>query len=292
MTQNEFFVKLFGSKESKAEFDHLEQWQQEGLDNASVLQELLEINEDAGELSTYKSFNVDDALARSMENIEEAPVKKSNFNKVLLSAIAIIALLFASIYFFKLKEVNNKIQIAESPGLMKVDNGSEITLNENSSYTYDAISNHLKLDGEAYFDVSKQEKPFVIETKHGTIKVLGTAFNVKTDTDHTSIFMFEGKVSFEHQEETFYLNQGEYALVNEIVKKSNEESQQVYSYWRTKKLAYKNVPLANVLDDVNRLFNSNLNVNSGNPEITSSFENNTLEEIINILETISGLEIQ
>jgi transmembrane sensor len=66
--------------------------------------------------------------------------------------------------------------------------GTDIWLNSGSRIKYDnkfgRHNRNIFLEGEAYFDVSRDEKlPFVVNTSEITIKVLGTAFNVKAYPD-------------------------------------------------------------------------------------------------------------
>lgn len=60
---------------------------------------------------------------------------------------------------------------------------SVVWLNAGSKLTYNAgfgtINRHTVLVGEAYFEVKKSDVPFIIRANDLTIKVLGTAFNVK-----------------------------------------------------------------------------------------------------------------
>ena len=62
--------------------------------------------------------------------------------------------------------------------------GSTVLLNADSRIYYGndfASRRELKLEGEAYFDVVKNmDKPFVIHTADMDVKVLGTAFNIRS----------------------------------------------------------------------------------------------------------------
>jgi ferric-dicitrate binding protein FerR (iron transport regulator) len=67
--------------------------------------------------------------------------------------------------------------------------GSQVWLNAGSSLDYNNSTfnkelREVSLNGEAYFDVTKNpEKPFIIHTKKMDIKVLGTVFNVRSYSD-------------------------------------------------------------------------------------------------------------
>jgi len=69
--------------------------------------------------------------------------------------------------------------------LITLPDGTVITLNSATTLRYpDSFgdgSREVYLDGEAYFDVAKDpQRPFIIHTNKMNIRVLGTAFNVKS----------------------------------------------------------------------------------------------------------------
>ena len=72
-------------------------------------------------------------------------------------------------------------RIGENKTLQLAD-GSKVILNSESKISFDRDYNvehrSLKLEGEAYFDITESNMPFIIETDHGKITVLGTIFNV------------------------------------------------------------------------------------------------------------------
>lgn len=63
--------------------------------------------------------------------------------------------------------------------------GSQVWLNSESKLSYGALFNdsirEVTLEGEAYFDIVKDKnRPFIVKTSAISIRVLGTAFNVKS----------------------------------------------------------------------------------------------------------------
>lgn len=66
---------------------------------------------------------------------------------------------------------------------LELADGSKVWLNAGTSFIFperfSSASREVQLDGEAYFDVEKDEaRPFVVHTGRYDIKVLGTEFNV------------------------------------------------------------------------------------------------------------------
>jgi transmembrane sensor len=88
---------------------------------------------------------------------------------------------------------------------IELPDGSVVTLNANSNLTYN--SRHfdddlrtVKLDGEAFFKISKRALPggdrikFIVETADLEVEVLGTEFNVNTRRASTKVVLTEGQV--------------------------------------------------------------------------------------------------
>lgn len=59
---------------------------------------------------------------------------------------------------------------------------------------FNQINRQVYLEGEAYFSVTKGKHPFVINTHMGTVKVLGTKFNVIAKDDRLDVSVTEGVV--------------------------------------------------------------------------------------------------
>ncbi|MCV6615180.1 MAG: FecR domain-containing protein [Cellvibrionaceae bacterium] len=81
---------------------------------------------------------------------------------------------------------------------LNLADGSKVQLNTRTELevALEAGQRMLELDyGEAYFDVhSDPERPFIVKTPAGFVRVLGTRFNIYTDTHKTEVTVIEGKV--------------------------------------------------------------------------------------------------
>jgi ferric-dicitrate binding protein FerR (iron transport regulator) len=99
--------------------------------------------------------------------------------------------------------------------------GTSVWLNSNSNLVYpDSFTGDhriVELDGEAYFEVAKDErKPFIVKTDKYNVEVLGTAFNLEAYATKPvfKTTLFEGKVrlfSEQRKDEYLCLNPGEAA---------------------------------------------------------------------------------
>lgn len=86
--------------------------------------------------------------------------------------------------------------------LMILPDRSKVWLNADSKLTFDANlrtaqSRTISLTGEAYFEVTKDNKPFIVKSADQEVQVVGTAFNVKAYRDDKEITttLIEGKVN-------------------------------------------------------------------------------------------------
>ena len=123
---------------------------------------------------------------------------------------AIFILTFCSWIFYSLalersiskKEPIEWITKSNNAGIKTVltlEDGSRIHLNSSSKITYpnrfsDSIRSVL-LEGEAFFDVAEESRPFVVDLGKAQIEVLGTTFNASNSfKDKLKVALVSGKV--------------------------------------------------------------------------------------------------
>jgi ferric-dicitrate binding protein FerR (iron transport regulator) len=112
------------------------------------------------------------------------------FLKEAVKVAAVAAIMFAACYGYFLKRGHvgdPAMQTVSVPAGQRVNillpDGTNVWLNARSSLTYPASFDYgervMTLNGEAYFEVNRDEKrPFIIQTAQGAVEVLGTHFNV------------------------------------------------------------------------------------------------------------------
>ncbi len=149
--------------------------------------------------------------------------------------------------------------------------GSNIDLNTNSTLQVDLQKNRrlLKLpQGEAFFQVSHDpDRPFVVETPSGLVRVLGTRFNVYVDAFETTVTVVEGKVGVAETAALEQVAARDYRprttlTANQQVTLNGDGVDEapvlvdatVATTWRQGKQIYDSVPFADVVRDLNRYF--------------------------------------
>ena len=86
-------------------------------------------------------------------------------------------------------ETNTIIVPSKCTYTLVLEDGSEVIINANSSLKYPLkfgkCSRSVELKGEAYFNVTKGDIPFIVKNNHLSIKVFGTKFNISSSYGDT-----------------------------------------------------------------------------------------------------------
>jgi transmembrane sensor len=110
-----------------------------------------------------------------------------------IAAVFIVGISIPLFFYFlhhgsKTSRVAN-LELTKSPSRVKskivLSDGSVVTLNSETTLRYPAefsgTTREVYLDGEAFFDVAKDHKhPFIVHAGKMNVRVLGTAFNIKS----------------------------------------------------------------------------------------------------------------
>ena len=102
--------------------------------------------------------------------------------------------------------VYNKLEVPRGGECMiKLDDGTKVWVNAETKLKYPVAfvgdRREVVLEGEAFFDVAKNEKPFIVETSFGDVRVLGTAFGISAYASESESYttLVRGKVSVERE---------------------------------------------------------------------------------------------
>ena len=117
------------------------------------------------------------------------------------------------------------------------------------------------LDGEAFFEVSKQpatKATFTVVTDGLNIEVLGTQFNVNTkSTEHTEVFLEEGKINLEFGTTDKIMQPGELVAYSKKTKKIIEQAtnlKELPGAWRTGVLTLKSKTITEIAQKIEEIY--------------------------------------
>lgn len=272
----------------------------------------------AEESNTNQAF-VEDGLQKVLQRLElpfETPIKymeaesKSRRWFIRIAAVAASIVVIASSVIFLNSSNNNKTSTADFSKLEKKQNskgtksiielsdGSKVWLNADSKIQYPPLfagnTREIYLDGEAFFEVAKNaQKPFIIHLANGTVKVLGTSFNVRAYGNEKVVetSVATGKVAFipkynsNKKQDTVFItpnNKVQYHFTNEKIAVMPTVVIEDKA-WTEGKLIFKAMTLQDITTELERNFGKKaifLDDEAREYVLTGSFQNNTLEEIM------------
>lgn len=167
----------------------------------------------------------DNSGSTRKSNIKKYTLKYSWIKEALkIAAIVLVAFLGVNAYYVGLYGEKKAIQIVDIPSGQRIkltlSDGTKVWLNSNSRLSYPAYFSRnqrkVKLEGEAYFEVSHNKKrPFIVETAEANVEVLGTKFNIRVDAGRHlfTTALLEGAVALTKGEEKVVLNPGQEACL-------------------------------------------------------------------------------
>jgi transmembrane sensor len=226
------------------------------------------------------------------------------FSRMAAAAIVLFGLLTAAYFYFgNTSESQRKMIFAAGNMQNKIllSDGSIVWLNTNGKLSYpDHFPNENRivvLQGEAFFEVTKNpKKPFIVQTKNADIKVLGTSFNVNSQTEKTEVSVNTGTVQVQSNFSASYvtITKGYFAKADETEIISYPISNQNYKSWKTGIFTFSQASLKTVAKDLNTFYNKKITLPSDmelDCGLTAKFDNVPLEDIIEVIKFTCNVSI-
>ena len=127
--------------------------------------------------------------------------------------------------------------------------------------TFSGESREVILSGEAYFDVKKDTRPFVVSLESGDVTVLGTSFGVSAYPGYPNYTtLVWGSVRFTSlRQEQVVLTPGEQAVVNisGTLEKRNVDVEEFVG-WKDGVFIFKDKTLAEIMQILERWYGVNV----------------------------------
>ena len=277
-----------------------------------------------------------DSSEEEFEPEQRAQPRSSGFYRKLYWATGIAASLIAIFLFFTLREdsrtsnttAQNTISTKRgSKSKVQLPDGTQVWLNADSRITYKenflGAQREVELTGEAYFDVVRDEtRPFIIHTATIDLKVLGTAFNVRSyaDEKNTETSLIHGSVEItlvkSPDRKKIILKPNDKLIVqnNEIIMEQVEktktalrkpvmtlskinykdaDSSAIETLWVKNKLAFDEEPLEDIALKIERWYDVKvyiLDERLKKEPYTATFEHETLTEVMAALQEGGGFK--
>lgn len=231
-----------------------------------------------------------------------AQKKHQSTNQWLKIAATIVIIFSVALSLILVDTQADLIQVVSTNQVKSISfpDGSIGVLNENSQFAFPGsfgMERNVSFVGEAYFDIKKNEKPFIIDAGGVDVKVLGTAFNLITNEDEVRLYVDRGLVAFSKDGVETKVRAGNEAIFNKGT--GNVEIKDVPSLnimsWRNGDFQFNNTPLKDALEDLSKYYDvefKSSNENLLTCRISASIKNKSIGEVLNLLESILDVKIK
>ena len=184
------------------------------------------------------------------------------------SAAAAVALLCLSVWTAYLYMQPAAIQTIT----VRLPDGSSVMLNHYSSLSYpekfQSDKREVELNGEAYFEVSKDPKhPFIVQTETIDVQVLGTHFNVDAYHDNLDVktTLLSGSVAVSNKSKSvrMVLKPNEIAIYNKVEEKLTRkvlENAEDEISWRQGEFIFDDLPLQEIARELSNSFGATIQI--------------------------------
>lgn len=276
-------------------------------------EEEFETDVDAAWIKLDQKLSVQEKPAPNLEN-KEAKVVPLRPGRWLLRAAAVLLLLAAGYWWW------NGPGLFQDPMIVvetisadrqehQLPDGSIVWLNENTRLSYDRRfkTRDVQLEGEAFFDVERiEDSPFAILSGDTRTTVLGTSFNVRAypDEEQVEVTVETGKVRLEEKVEETTSTEKEVVLeagkAGLYIKETSElkvveEKDPNALAWKTRRLVFENESLNEVIKVLERYFGTEIEVSNRkiyNCSWTANLDKDPkLEEVLEIAAFNMDMEI-
>lgn len=293
--------KHYTGESSEEEEQLVLQFKSENPEEYAALQKFWkQKNIQINEFDAEKAWN---ELKQKTGNSKAIPIYRTM--KFVASIAA--AFIFISILGFNFLNETNPIglitNVVSNEEIKKIElgDGSIIHLNANSSLKYpeefSSKTRAVTLIGEAFFEIAKDaSRPFIIKTNHSEIEVLGTSFNIITESDQTEVSVATGKVKvtgLQNKNSAFLSpNQSAVITANNLIVSETENNN--YIAWKTGHFEFRKSSINDVVKDLNSFYGGQLFLSKSDSDcqLTSTFKRLELSEIMEIIQLSCNIQFK
>jgi len=240
-------------------------------------------------------FDADLLYKKVIENKKRTPKVIPIYRKSWLRIAALFVVLLGLTFVLKTNISSTEIAENGQKTSFTLPDQSEIVLNSGSEIHYKKWNwennRKLELQGEAYFKVAHGKK-FEVQTKLGTVTVLGTQFNVKARNNRFDVTCYQGRVKVVSNNREVIITKGTAVSFD----KNYFEKQSISSNkpeWTSNEIVFNKENIQNIIEELQRQYDCEiiLNTTENKQLFTGTLPTNNLKTAIDVISSIYHLKI-
>lgn len=236
-------------------------------------------------LSTFKapSYDVESELNKLREKHHKPKTVHVDWTSRFVKIAASIIIVFGLIYLLYPSKSTTMVQISSTDvNELRLPDQSLVKLNNESFVLFnrDEWDEERKviLTGEAYFEV-EEGSLFEVETASGSVKVLGTSFNVRERDEVLEVSCYSGYVSVEANDEEIVLFKGQKVSFSNGWTAGKTHVTEAEPTWINGNSMFESAPYYSVINEFERQHEVDITLNGidSTTLFTGTFTNTDLE---------------
>ncbi|SMO61770.1 FecR family protein [Gracilimonas mengyeensis] len=307
-------LRILENRSTKREEDLFEEWLKESKEHEELYRQFRK----TAELTLWSTTSAEkswEAITRKAKSGEPVPsyIELPSANttrlwgisqKMLRVAAAVVFLIGASFLLMHILSQPEQLIISgnnygpDTPYVLP--DGSQVFLNNDAELTimenFGDTNRRLSLKGEAFFEVERNEDlPFVVGVQNTTVSVLGTSFNVFSDSlKEVKVSVVTGIVEFFAEDTTAKVRlqkgeEGQYRPQLGAVTKAPIDNPNFLS-WKTGVFTFDHTPVQEALQQLAAYYNQPMvyehDTNRPAPELTTTFDQPSLEAVLDEIQLL------
>jgi transmembrane sensor len=310
-------IKFFAGQCSAAEQEAVRVWLLDPENEIAARSYVQDVWNDTS--SREGAANADALLAQTWQRIAHRqkvslPRKQSWYWRAAAAVLVLAVVTATLVYRTQMPDVHRAASAAREQELssttgqimMKMlPDGTKVWLNARSTIHYPETfagldEREVWLEGEAYFDVAKDKQhPFIVHAREVHIRVLGTAFNVKSYAEDPTVetTLVHGKVSLEttgRQAQKVELRPNQRAVFShqsdDLALAEVETAH--YTSWISGSLVFEDSPVHDVIKALERWYGVTIHLQNDDNllcRLTARIDKESLTETLDLLSTTTGI---
>jgi ferric-dicitrate binding protein FerR (iron transport regulator) len=242
---------------------------------------------------------LEERLARenTSARIHQMPRFRRYVWRGIAAAVVMLAMLLTYRYYFTRQDHTEYIVRFAPPGRrldIQLSDGSKVRLNASGRITYpekfSGSNRDVTLEGEAFFEVTKDPaRPFKVTTGPIVTTVLGTSFNVASDSGYVQVALVTGRVKIEnvpgHEELMLAPGEASFFAPGASLRKESFDPKEVLS-WKEGVLYFKDADLQEMVRRLEQWYGIEIEIAGAEAHpkhLTGEFKDEPLDNVLNLL---------
>jgi transmembrane sensor len=272
-----FRAWIAGDPERRREFEAIDEF----WDDLGAIENSPEVQRERAAIARRRALSSKPAVAK-------AATRRGYERKSLWAAAAMVLLVVGVVFWIQQQTADRYVTSIGEQRIVPLADGSVVTLN-----TATEIRLHFSparrgvelVSGQANFKVAKDAgRPFVVTAGGSEVRAVGTQFDIYKTGDKVTVTLIEGKVAVKERAvelgarpAEINLTAGEqlsYETKTGAIRRASADIPRV-SAWRTRKLDFSDIPLADAIAEANRY--SRVQIELGATELEGARISGTFE---------------